>query len=349
MKSKLANTRIANIKLLPSPLDLKQEQSVSLQEYDFINHSRETIGNILQGTDNRTLLVVGPCSVHDIIGVREYARNLKKLSEKTADRFFIIMRVFFEKPRTSKGWKGILHDPHLDGTAALDDGLRLTRQILMELAQMEVPAAAEFLDPFICHYLSDLISWGCIGARTTESQVHRQLASGLPMPMGFKNGTDGCLDIAIHAMLTASYSHTYMGLSEMGQAAILHTTGNPLTHIVLRGGEKGPNFDKIAVEETLNKLKKADLPLRIMIDCSHDNSQKNHEKQVEVFKNVIEQIREGNKAIIGLQLESHLLGGSQTLDLLSAKPHYGISLTDPCLDWASTELLILDAYNRLKQ
>lgn len=349
MRSKLASTNIQNIKLLISPFELQQELQANASQHAFVLRSRETISNILQGTDKRQLLIVGPCSVHDIIGIREYARKLKELAEKTSDRFFLIMRVFFEKPRTVKGWKGLLHDPNLDGTAALDEGLKLTRQILVELAEMEMPTGAEFLDPFVCHYISDLISWGCIGARTTESQVHRQLASGLPMPIGFKNGTDGCLDIAIHAMQTASLEHNYIGFSDMGQAAVIHTTGNPLTHMILRGGEKGPNFRASQVAEALQKLQQANLPLRLMIDCSHDNSQKNHEKQIDVFNDVIDQIVQGNTYIIGLQLESHLLGGSQSLDILAARPHYGISLTDPCLDWTMTEKLIMDAYHRLKK
>jgi len=332
---------------LISPLEISRLFPVTITQNHFIAQSRRQIIRILDGIDKRHLLILGPCSIHDDKAAIHYAKKLKELISEVSDVFFPIMRFYFEKPRTGLGWKGLVNDPHLDGSLDLNWGLKLTRKLLVQLAEMEVPAAAEILDPISGHYFGELLSWGCIGARTSSSQVHRQIASGLPMPVGFKNTIEGNIEIPIHAILSAAEPHSYIGLNEMGVASIIHTGGNPHCHLVLRGSEKASNFDKDSVREIIGKLEKLKLSPKLLIDCSHDNSRKDHTKQPEVFENVMEQILNGNTAIRGLILESHLRAGRQEVASNLSLLKYAISITDSCIDWETTEGIILSAREAL--
>lgn len=328
---------------LVSPVELCKEYPANITQIDFIEQSRQQITQILDGTDNRLLLIMGPCSIHDIKACEHYAKKIKELSHVISDVFFPIMRFYFEKPRTALGWKGIMHDPHLDGSFDLNTGLRLTRKLLLKLADLKVPAASEILDPISGQFFGDLLSWGCIGARTSSSQLHRQVASGLPMPVAFKNNTDGNVDVAIHGILTASNPHAFIGINEKGLASIIHTDGNPNCHLVLRGSEKSPNYDSESVKHALESLQRAKLSSKLIIDCSHDNSRRDHTKQPEVFENGIDQILSGNSSIIGFILESHLHAGNQQITSNPEMLKYAISLTDSCMDWEATEGIILSA------
>lgn len=325
---------------LPSYQEIKHLLPLKQASSAFIEQSRQTIYSILNGLDPRLLLIIGPCSIHDPKAAKEFACQLKQLANEVSPYFFLVMRVYCEKPRTSTGWKGLLYDPFLDGSHAMRTGLMWTRQLLLELAEIGVPAATEFLDPLTAFYYEDLITWGSIGARTASSQTHRQLASGLEMPIGIKNGVAGNISAAVNGVKVAMSPHTYIGLNEGGQLSTICTKGNPHTHIVLRGGEEASNYDPISVAEALQKLEMAQLPKRLLIDCSHHNSRKQHERQPHVFQSVLHQVAEGNTAIQGLLMESHLEGGSQPLiaDLNQLK--YGVSITDSCLDWGTTERLV---------
>ncbi len=329
------------MELLPSYQELKSQFPLTTSQHSFIERSRQTVRDILRGRDPRLLLIVGPCSIHDVTSAKDFADRLKKLSSDIASHAFIVMRVYCEKPRTSSGWKGFLYDPFLDGSHYINKGLTETRQLLLDLTEIQVPAATEFLDPLIAFYYDDLITWGSIGARTSSSQIHRQLASGLSMPVGIKNGVAGNVSAAINGVAAASIPHTYVGLNDKGQLAVLHTLGNQDAHIVLRGGESGPNYDSSAVRDAVRRLRAAQLPQHLLIDCSHHNSNKRYDKQPFVFQSVLNQMTKGLTAIRGVLLESHLHAGSQSIP--PAGPShlkYGISITDACLDWPSTERLI---------
>lgn len=327
------------MQLLPSYKQLKQQLPLTASQHAFIEQSRQVIRQILNGEDNRLLIIVGPCSIHDTLSAHDFAKRLKQLADQVSSHFVLIMRVYCEKPRTSTGWKGLLYDPYLDGSCDLKTGIEWTRQLLVELAALQVPVATEFLDPLTAFYYDDLISWGSIGARTSSSQTHRQLASCLSMPVGIKNGTAGNLSSALNGVKVARLPHTYIGLNDQGELAALKTKGNPDVHVVLRGGEDKPNYDEYSVSHTLACLEKLHLPQQLLIDCSHANSNKCHENQPNVFQAVFHQIREGNTKIKGLLLESHLYAGNQSsLEYKNLK--YGISITDSCLDWATTERLI---------
>lgn len=331
---------------LPSPGNLKSSLPSTKNQRDFIKTSRETISAILSGKDPRLLLILGPCSIHDEVSAIEYATKLKTLSAKLSDTFFFVMRTYFEKPRTSLGWKGMLYDPHLNGSNDIASGLTATRRLLLQLAEMGVPAATEFLDPATPQYISDLISWACIGARTVESQIHRQIASGLPMPVSFKNSTSGNVDVAINGILSASYPHTFFAIDDTGHIGIRRTQGNPDCHITLRGGDGRPNFDPSSLSLTLQQLRGQNLPEQIIVDCSHDNSSRDYEAQTTVFESIIGQYIDGNTSIRGLILESHLNAGSQSFS--SDTPlKYAVSITDACLDWTATERLVTAAAERL--
>lgn len=334
---------------LPSPRALLEEFPLKLQEAAFIKKTREAIVRLLDRDDPRHLLIVGPCSIHDLKAAEEYARRLKNLTTQVADTFLVVMRVYFDKPRTTIGWKGMLGDPHLDGSYAIEEGLRMTRQLLIRLAEIEMATAAEFLDPSSAYFFGDLISWGCIGARTSESQTHRQIASALPMPIAFKNSTSGNIAIAIHGILAASHPHIFIGMNEQGHVARVRSTGNPYGHLVLRGGESKPNYDPDSISSALENLRCAKLPARLIVDCSHDNSYRIAEQQVTVFQSLIQQIAEGQEGIRGLILESHLQAGNQPLLADKSKLKYAVSLTDPCLDWLSTEKLIKWGCETLRQ
>ncbi len=326
------------------PEQLIKKIPLDVDQADFIEKTRQEIVAILSGWDNRKLLIVGPCSIHDIESALEYARRLKALSEHVSDRFLIVMRTYVEKPRTIVGWKGMLYDPEADGSYQIARGLRLTRVLLRELAMMEVPAASELLELNTAPYYVDLLSWGCIGARTSSSPPHRQLAASLSLPVGFKNSCDGHIDSAIHALISAQTPHVFLGLSPSGQMARLAAKGNSNCHLVLRGGYSGPNYYAKNIRESVERCQQAGVIDKLLIDCSHDNCEKRPLKQVSTFQKVMHQIVEGNPHIMGLMLESHLEGGSQPI---TSNLHYGVSITDPCLDWATTEKLILQAYSKL--
>jgi 3-deoxy-7-phosphoheptulonate synthase len=347
-KKKIKKTRMSeiytldslHIENLPSPITLKQELPALAHHLEFIQESRNQIINILASNDQRLLLIVGPCSIHDVKAAKEYAKNLYVLAKTVSKSFFIIMRTYFEKPRTALGWKGILYDPHLDSTNDIAAGLRISRQLLLDLAEMEIPTATEFLDPFSPRYLSDLVSWSCIGARTSESQIHRQFASGLPMPVAFKNGTSGSINSAIKGILTASCPHAFFGINDHGHASIVRTKGNPHAHIALRGGENSPNYDAKSIGKLLEALRKNHLPERLIVDCSHGNSNRCPNKQKEVFESVIQQYLNGNSAIRGLAVESNLFAGNQRIPLDKSRLQYAVSITDPCLNWEETEFMV---------
>jgi len=328
------------VRLLP-PRGLKAEQPVTEAARETVTRGRETIRRILGQTDGRLLAVVGPCSIHDAAAALEYAGKLSALRRELRERLEIVMRVYFEKPRTTTGWKGLINDPHLDGSYKINDGLRMARHLLLDLAEMGVPAGTEFLDMISPQYIAGLVSWGAIGARTTESQVHRQLVSGISCPVGFKNGTSGNVQIAIDAILSAAHSHSFLGLTKTGQSAILVTTGNPDTHIILRGGRETVNYTAESVAETAAQMEKAGLQPRIMIDFSHANSSKDYRRQATVCHDVAGQIAGGDKRIMGVMIESNLVAGAQPL--LADQPLvYGQSITDACIDWAETHTLLAE-------
>ncbi len=345
--SSLSKSTSGSRVLLSSPLEVKERFPLVEKTRHFIEESRATINKILKGEDTRLLLIAGPCSIHDVTAAKEYAIRLKKLAQESADHFFIVMRVYYEKPRTAVGWKGLLNDPTFDGTHDIQKGLHLTRQLLMALAEIGMPCAVEFLDPLTSVYFSDLVSWGCIGARTTESQPHREMASGLPMPVAFKNSTAGNPQIAVNAILAASHPNTFVGINEEGKISLVKTQGNVNAHLVLRGGEENSNYDPASIEHALQLLKASEIPARVLIDCSHDNSRRRHENQPFVFQSVIHQYIEGNKNIRGILLESNIEAGKQEHPLKGVQPLPYLSLTDSCLGWESTEYLVRWALEQL--
>lgn len=346
LRSELSNINISDEQILITPEELKEKLPLSEKSRQFIQQSRQTIADIIHKKDHRLLVVCGPCSIHDVEAAKEYAKRLKKLSAELSDQLYIVMRVYFEKPRTTVGWKGLINDPHLDGSFDIEHGLHVGRQLLVELADMNIPLATEALDPISPQYLADTFSWAAIGARTTESQTHREMASGLSMPIGFKNGTDGSLSTAINAMQAASSSHRFMGINREGQVALLTTQGNKNGHVILRGG-KQTNYDSVSVTECEQEMQGHGLEASLMVDCSHANSRKDYRRQPLVAEDVIHQIREGNKSIIGVMIESHLNEGNQSSDLPIDKLDYGVSITDACINWDSTEALLRHAHKEL--
>ena len=308
---------------------------------------REAASAIIKQQDPRLLVVVGPCSIHDVAAAMEYGEQLKKMVERFSDELCVIMRVYFEKPRTTIGWKGLINDPDLDNSFKINHGLRLARKLLVDLAHLGVPAGTEFLDTIVPQFIGDVVSWGAIGARTTESQIHRELASGLSMPVGFKNGTDGNIQIALDAIYSAQYPHRFLSVTKQGISAIVSTKGNDACHLILRGGTK-PNYKTEHVRAASEKLSEKHLNAGIMIDCSHGNSQKDHTQQKEVVKNLIEQRQAGNAAIVGVMVESNLIAGNQPL-VRKEKLHYGQSVTDACIDWQETERLLEKLAHTLKK
>jgi len=332
--------------VVPTPEELQQEIPLTKTHAEFIMRSRQTVEAILNGTDERRLLIAGPCSIHDLAAAQEYARRFQTLSSRVSDRFFLIMRTYFEKSRTIVGWKGMLYDPDIDGSYNLAKGIKQTRQLLSELTDMQIPVGCELLEINTTHYYTDFLTWGCIGARTCSSPPHRQLAASLNLPIGFKNSTDGNIDHSIHGILAAGAPHIYLGLSLSGQMIRVHTEGNALCHIVLRGGSLGPNYHPEAVRSTIQKCRQAKVRDKLVIDCSHGNCGKTPSHQITVFESIIQQIVEGNSHIAGIMLESHLETGAQEI---SFPLLYGVSITDPCIDWTTTERLILEAHARLQQ
>jgi 3-deoxy-7-phosphoheptulonate synthase len=333
---------------LPPPVQLVAEVPRTAAAAEFVANSRATIREIIFGADDRFLLVAGPCSIHDVRAGAEYAERFAALAAEVADTMFLVMRVYFEKPRTTTGWKGLIMDPHLDGSSDIPAGLRLARRFLADTIALGVPTATELLDPITPQYIADLICWSAIGARTTESQTHRQMASGLSMPLGFKNATNGALAPAINAIRAALAPQTFLGVSPDGVASAVTTKGNPDCHIILRGGDSGPNFSSTHVAEATALLAQAGLPTAVMVDASHANCGKNHALQPDVFRDVVRQRTAGNTAIIGAMLESNLTAGSQPFPRPAAELVYGQSITDPCIDWDTTRATILEAAARLR-
>ncbi|MFT3868398.1 MAG: 3-deoxy-7-phosphoheptulonate synthase [Nibricoccus sp.] len=344
---KTSDIHVAETKALPSPTKLVAELPKTEPQAAFIAHAREEIHRLIFTDDKRFLLVVGPCSIHDTAAGLEYAKKLAVLAREVSDRVMIVMRVYFEKPRTTVGWKGLIMDPHLDGSHDIATGLRTARAFLRQVLDLGLPTATELLDPITPQYIADLICWSAIGARTTESQTHRQMASGLSMPLGFKNSTDGTIGAAINAIKAASQKQTFLGINMDGVAAAVTTNGNPDCHIVLRGGAAGPNYSPSHIAEVEKLLAKASLHKTIMVDCSHDNSAKQPERQPEVVKALIEQITTGNTSIMGAMIESNLLPGNQPFPQPKEKLRYGVSITDGCIDWPTTEKVVREIHAAL--
>ncbi len=341
-----SNIRITDIKPLSPPRNYIDAQPITPKIAETVIWARTAIENIGNGTDPRMVMLVGPCSIHDEKAGIEYAKRLVVLAEEVKDSILVVMRVYFEKPRTTVGWKGLINDPNLDGTFDMQTGLKRARAFLIEVGNLGLPAGTEFLDPFTPQYLADLVSWGAIGARTTESQTHRQMASGLSMPIGFKNGTGGSCQIAVDAMMAARSPHAFLGIDLEGRAAVINTTGNKAQHLILRGGSSGPNYDEDSVASASALLEIAGLRPNVIIDCSHANSNKDHRRQPIVFREAVRQRTGGNAGVIGLMLESHINEGNQPMGNL-ADLKYGVSITDACINWESTEELLLEAHTKL--
>jgi 3-deoxy-7-phosphoheptulonate synthase len=325
---------------LSAPRTLKRELPITETSNRTVARSREAVTQILRQEDPRMLMVVGPCSIHDIEGALEYAQKLSALRRELADQMEIVMRVYFEKPRTTIGWKGLINDPHLDGSHDIDTGLSQARRLLLAITDMGLPTATEFLDPIVPQYIDDLVTWAAIGARTTESQTHRELASGLSMPVGYKNATDGTLQVSLDAMQSARAPHSFLGIDQDGFTSIVRTTGNPNGHVVLRGGRTKTNFDEESIRAAEAKLKQAGLPPVLMVDCSHANSSKQHAKQVDVLRSIIQQRIGGTRSLIGAMIESYLEEGSQPIPKDLTKLKYGVSITDACVSWETTERIL---------
>jgi len=343
----MENVNVTGFDLMPSPEDVKHRMPLTPAAARTVMQGRETIENILERRDPRMLAIVGPCSIHDPVAGLDYARRLKALAAEVADTLFVVMRVYFEKPRTSAGWKGYINDPRMDDSFHIEEGMQKARQFLLTLAELGLPAATEALDPIAPQYLGELISWTAIGARTSESQTHREMASGLSTPVGFKNGTDGDFVVAINAIRSAAATHSFLGINPQGRSAVVRTGGNRYGHIVLRGGANRPNYDTVSVSLVERALRDAKLPINILIDCSHANSYKQPEMQTLVMRDVVHQIRQGNRSIVGLMVESFIEGGNQAIPANLAELRYGCSVTDACLDWPSTESMVREARDLL--
>ena len=348
-QSKIDNVNVEAQEILITPDQLKLEVPMSDTANAHLAASRQVINDILDRKDPRMFLVMGPCSIHDVEAAIEYAHRLKKLAREVEDTLYLVMRVYFEKPRTTVGWKGLINDPHLNDSFKIQEGLHIGRKLLLDILDMGLPTSTEALDPISPQYLSDCISWSAIGARTTESQTHREMASGLSSAVGFKNGTDGGLNVAINALQSVSSPHRFLGINTLGQVAIIKTRGNPYGHIVLRGGSKGPNYDSVHIKLSEAALEAAGVATNIMVDCSHANSNKAPELQPLVMENVINQVLEGNRSIIGLMIESNLEAGNQSIPEDLSQLKYGVSVTDGCIDWATTEAAVHEMRNKLKE
>jgi len=339
-RDRVRDRRIDRVVELSTPTSLLEELPLGEARTEAVVSGRAAVVGVLDGSDDRLLVVVGPCSVHDPEAALDYAKRLSAKADALGDDLLIAMRVYFEKPRTTTGWKGLINDPHLDGSGDVNHGLRVARELLLEVLDQGLPIGCEFLDPITPQYISDAVSWGAIGARTTESQIHRQLGSGLSMPIGFKNRTDGNVQVAVDAVRAAAAPHAFAGIDDSGIPAILHTTGNPDGHVILRGGRSAPNYDAAGVADALEKLRAAGLRERVVVDASHDNSGKDPDRQVEAAGGIAAQVAGGNAAIVGVMLESFLVGGRQDLES-DADLIYGQSITDACIDWNQT-VAVLD-------
>ncbi|MBD2302975.1 3-deoxy-7-phosphoheptulonate synthase [Nostoc sp. FACHB-87] len=347
MHNKLSNTNIKSSHILLTPHDVKTRLPITKSAEHTVLKYRQELENILDFQDSRKFIVVGPCSIHDTKAAIEYAEKLKVLADQVKDKLLLVMRVYFEKPRTTVGWKGLINDPDMDDSFHVEKGLLTARSLLLKITELELPAGTEALDPIIPQYISELITWSAIGARTTESQTHREMSSGLSMPVGFKNGTDGNIQVALNALHSAKSPHNFLGINNKGQVSVFQTMGNPYGHVILRGGNQ-PNYDAANVKLVEQKLKDSDLPPRIVIDCSHGNTNKDYRLQSQVFEDVIQQIIDGNTSIVGMMLESHLYEGNQPLNCKPEELKYGVSVTDKCIGWEETERIILAAHARLR-
>lgn len=350
----MTDTRVEDLNIesnlvLINPNDLKAQMPISDTAAKAVMEGREVVRNILDGKDHRLFVVVGPCSIHDTKAAIEYGQRLKELQEKVKDSLYLVMRVYFEKPRTTVGWKGLINDPHMNDSFEIEEGLHIGRKLLLDLSEMGLPLATEALDPISPQYMQDLIAWSAIGARTTESQTHREMSSGLSCAVGFKNGTDGGLEVATNALKSVSHPHNFLGINEDGQVSVVRTKGNQYAHVVLRGGGGKPNYDSVNVALTEQALEKAGLEKNIMVDCSHANSNKDPALQPLVADNVANQILEGNKSIVGLMIESHLNWGNQSIPADLKDLEYGVSVTDACIDWEATEKCLVDMNEKLKE
>ena len=346
--NKLENLNVASQEALITPEALKKEMPLSDKAAETVSKGRQAIYDIMDGKDHRLFVVVGPCSIHDVEAARDYAARLKKLADEVSDTLLIVMRVYFEKPRTTVGWKGLINDPHLNDTFDIEQGLHIGRRLLLDINELGLPAATEALDPISPQYLQDTIAWSAIGTRTTESQTHREMSSGLSMAIGFKNGTDGSLDVAVNAMKSVSHPHSFLGIDQQGQVAIIRTKGNNYGHVVLRGGGGKPNYDSVSVALCEQALDKAGLRKSMMIDCSHANSSKDPAIQPLVMQDVTHQILEGNTSIQSLMVESNINWGNQSIPENLTDLKYGVSVTDACIDWPTTEKAIRDMRDKLK-
>lgn len=344
----IENINIISEDPLLTPHELKEVLPLTPESMATVVEARDAIINILQGRDPRLFVVVGPCSIHDTESAMEYAKRLQRLAEEVSDRLLLVMRVYFEKPRTQVGWQGLINDPGLNNTYQIEDGLQKARKLLLDINALGVPAAGEALDLITPQYVQDLVAWTAIGARTVESQTHRKMASGFTSAVGFKNATNGEVDVTINAIVSAAHPSHFLSVNPEGRVSVIRTKGNPNTHIVLRGGKQGPNYDEATMTHCEALMEDAGLCPNIMVDCSHDNSGKDPDKQAQVLNSVIEQIEAGNNSIVGVMLESHLFGGKQKIPKDLDSLQYGVSITDACIDWATTENLVRDAYQRLK-
>ena len=340
---------IVSQEILISPDEIKAEMPLSAAARATVTQGRDSVRKILEREDPRLMVVVGPCSIHDVDAAIDYAKRLKKLAAEVEDSLYLVMRVYFEKPRTTVGWKGLINDPYLDDSFKIQEGLHIGRKLLLDVAEIGLPTATEALDPISPQYVQDLISWSAIGARTTESQTHREMASGLSSAVGFKNGTDGGLTVAINALQSVSSPHRFLGINQDGQVAITHTKGNAYGHVVLRGGNNKPNYDSVSVALCEKELEKASLSTNIMVDCSHANSNKNHELQPLVMENIANQILEGNNSIIGIMVESNIGPGNQKMSSNLDDLQYGVSITDKCIDWDTTESTLKEMAEKLRE
>ncbi|GAB2188871.1 3-deoxy-7-phosphoheptulonate synthase [Sessilibacter sp. MAH2] len=347
-EQEINDLNVVSQEVLITPQEIKAKLPLTDKAAATVAAGRLAVRNILDRKDPRIMIVVGPCSIHDVDAAMDYARRLKDLAEQVKDTLLIVMRVYFEKPRTTVGWKGLINDPYLNDSFKIDEGLHIGRKLLLDIAELGLPTATEALDPISPQYMQDLISWSAIGARTTESQTHREMASGLSSAVGFKNGTDGSLTVAINALQSTANPHRFLGIDNEGKVAVIHTRGNAYGHVVLRGGNDKPNYDSVSVNICENELEAAGIQPNIMIDCSHANSNKNHELQPLVIENATNQIVEGNKSIIGLMIESNIGPGSQKIPEDLSQLTYGVSVTDKCIDWDTTVTCLTDMDKALK-
>lgn len=346
---KIDDVNINSLTPMLPPTQILAELPVTDAARKTILEGRQVVRDIIDRRDPRIMMVIGPCSIHDTEAAMDYAHRLKALAEEVKDSIYIVMRVYFEKPRTTTGWKGLINDPDMNDSFNIEKGLRLGRKLLIDIAELGLPTSTEALDPITPQYMQDLISWSAIGARTTESQTHREMASGLSSAVGFKNGTDGSLEVAINALKSVASPHRFLGINKDGSVSVVHSSGNPWAHVVLRGGGGKPNYDYVSVKLAEEQLEKSGLTANIMVDCSHANSNKNHELQPLVLDNITHQIQDGNRSIIGLMVESNIGEGSQSIPENLEDLKYGVSVTDKCIGWETTENCLRDMHERLKE